>query len=176
MFIGTIFFSLLCFAQTVTGRWLKSLRKSFQDKLAHANSTAEESISNITTVRSFSNEHKMTGIYDVEIEKSYKLGRRISFLSGTFVGIMTFLVFCASALVLWYGGYLVYHREIAPGTLISLMLYTLNLAMSFAFLSNLYGEFMQVYAVDIIQWHMMAKCTVMFILKYDVVLISLHFA
>ncbi len=50
----------------------------------------------------------------------------------------------ASSLVLWYGGFLVWNREIDPGTLISLMLYTLNLAMSFAFLSNLYGEFMQV--------------------------------
>jgi ABC-type multidrug transport system fused ATPase/permease subunit len=131
------------------GRWLKNLRKDFQDKLAHANSTAEESISNITTVRSFSNELKMTGIYDVDIDKSYHLGRRLAFLSGTFVGIMTFLVFGASALVLWYGGYLVYHSEIAPGTLISLMLYTLNLAMSFAFLSNLYGEFMQAVGASI---------------------------
>jgi hypothetical protein len=38
----------------------------------------------------------------------------------------------------------VFHEKIQPGTLISLMLYTLNLAMCFAFLSNVYGEFMQV--------------------------------
>ena len=50
----------------------------------------------------------------------------------------------AAALVLWYGGYLVFHEKIQAGTLISLMLYTLNLAMCFAFLSNVYGEFMQV--------------------------------
>ena len=51
----------------------------------------------------------------------------------------------AAALVLWYGGYLAFHEKIQPGTLISLMLYTLNLAMCFAFLSNVYGELMQVY-------------------------------
>lgn len=39
---------------------------------------------------------------------------------------------------------MVWNGEINPGTLVSLMLYTLNLAMSFALLSNLYGEFMQV--------------------------------
>lgn len=50
----------------------------------------------------------------------------------------------AASLVLWYGGYLVFHGSINPGTLISLMLYTLNLAMCFAFLANVYGEFMQV--------------------------------
>ena len=50
----------------------------------------------------------------------------------------------SASLVLWYGGYLVWHGSLQPGTLIALMLYTLNLAMCFAFLSNLYGEFMQV--------------------------------
>ena len=37
-----------------------------------------------------------------------------------------------------------YHRELNPGTLTALMIYTLNLALSFALLSNLYGEFAQV--------------------------------
>ena len=37
-----------------------------------------------------------------------------------------------------------FHEKIQTGTLVSLMLYTLNLAMCFAFLSNVYGEFMQV--------------------------------
>ena len=126
------------------GRWLKNIRKEFQDKLAHANSTAEESISNITTVRSFSNELKMNDIYNTDINKSYHLGRKLAFLIGTFMGVITGVIYAAATLVLWYGGYLVYHQKIAPGTLIALMLYTLNLAMCFAFLSNLYGEFMQV--------------------------------
>ena len=86
----------------------------------------------------------MKGIYNVDIDKSYHLGRRLAFLIGTFMGVITFLIYGAACLVLWYGGYLVYHEKIAPGTLIALMLYTLNLAMCFAFLSNLYGEFMQV--------------------------------
>lgn len=50
--------------------------------------------------------------------------------------------------MLWYGGYLVFHGSINPGTLISLMLYTLNLAMCFAFLANVYGEFMQVLYIN----------------------------
>ncbi len=64
------------------GRFLKSLRKAFQDKLAHANSTAEESITNMVTVRSFSNELKMTEGYGKDIDVSYRLGRKIVFLSG----------------------------------------------------------------------------------------------
>ena len=50
----------------------------------------------------------------------------------------------AAVLVLWYGGYLVYTNQLTSGALTALMLYTLNLAMAFAFLSSLYGDFMQV--------------------------------
>jgi len=55
----------------------------------------------------------------------------------------------AATLVLWYGGYLVYHSELTAGSLTSLMLYTLNLAMAFGFLSSLYGDFMKVTQNDI---------------------------
>ncbi len=41
-----------------------------------------------------------------------------------------------------------YHEDIEAGTLISIMLYTLNLAMCFALLSNVYGDFMQVSLLD----------------------------
>ena len=37
-----------------------------------------------------------------------------------------------------------YTHQLTSGALTALMLYTLNLAMAFAFLSSLYGEFMQV--------------------------------
>ena len=37
-----------------------------------------------------------------------------------------------------------YHSQLSPGSLTSLMLYTLNLALAFGFLSSLYGDFMKV--------------------------------
>ena len=64
------------------GRFLKSLRKKFQDKLAEANNVAEETISNIRTVRSFSNESKMNRFYERDINKSYRLGRTLGILIG----------------------------------------------------------------------------------------------
>ena len=66
----------------------------------------------------------------------------LPFLSPPFLSLLSSQG--SASLVLWYGGYLVWHGSLQPGTLIALMLYTLNLAMCFAFLSNLYGEFMQV--------------------------------
>ena len=62
---------------------MKSLQKDFQDKLAHASSTAEESISNVRTVRFFSNENKMVSVYGKDIDLSYLLGRKLSAVMGT---------------------------------------------------------------------------------------------
>ena len=66
----------------VLGRMLKSLQKEFQDKLAHASSTAEESISNIRTVRFFSNESKMVSLYGKDIDLSYLLGKKLAAVIG----------------------------------------------------------------------------------------------
>jgi ABC-type multidrug transport system fused ATPase/permease subunit len=77
----------------MSGRFLKNLRKKFQDELAHASSTAEESISNIITVRSFSNESKMVDIYSDDIDKSYYLGRKLAFLIGLFMGVVSMFMY-----------------------------------------------------------------------------------
>jgi len=72
---------LLCIMSSV-GRMVKSLQKNYQDKLALASSTAEESISNIRTVRFFSNENRMVSSYGKDIHQSFLLGRKIAALMG----------------------------------------------------------------------------------------------
>ena len=62
-----------------------------------------------------------------------------------FIIYNTFLVITsgALALVLWYGGKLVHDKKITTGILASFLMYTLQVAMAFGFLSSLYGDFMQ---------------------------------
>ena len=59
------------------GRFLKGLKKTYQDELAKASSTAEESFGNILTVRSFSNENKTIVSYSKDINSSYKLWQKV---------------------------------------------------------------------------------------------------
>lgn len=49
----------------------------------------------------------------------------------------------ALLLVLWYGALQVLNNDLDSGLLTSFLLYSLTLAMCFAFLSSLYGDFMQ---------------------------------
>lgn len=60
------------------------------------------------------------------------------------MGFVGFLSAGALALILWYGGKLVHEKKITTGILASFLMYTLQVAMAFAFLSALYGDFMQV--------------------------------
>ena len=70
------------------GRYVQEIRKKFQDALGDAGTAAEEAISSIRTVRSFSGEPKAKQTYGKEIDKSYFFGKRIAIASGVFNGIV----------------------------------------------------------------------------------------
>ena len=75
------------------GRMVKSLQKNYQDKLALASSVAEESISNIRTVRIFSNENKMVSSYGKDINQSFLLGRKLAAVMGVLIIVLLICVF-----------------------------------------------------------------------------------
>lgn len=55
------------------GRKVRKLQKKFQDALAAASAVAEETISSMRTVRSFSSENKNIDNYATAIDKSYNV-------------------------------------------------------------------------------------------------------
>lgn len=137
------------------GKFVKKMRQKFQDRLADAGTLAEENISSIRTVRSFAGENKASSLYGDEIQKSYEVGKKLAVAYGAFEGLVGLLAYGAIAMVLWYGGKLVYdntHGEntgLTPGVLTSFLLYTLQVAMAFALMSALYGDFMQAVGASI---------------------------
>ena len=60
-------------------------------------------------------------------------------------------------LVLWYGGTLVCKGDLTPGILTAFMLYSLQVAMAFAFLSSLYGDFMQALGASVRLFELMDR-------------------
>ena len=47
----------------------------------------------MVTVRSFSNEPKMVGLYSRDINDSYALGRKLALLIGLFMGVVTMCMY-----------------------------------------------------------------------------------
>ncbi|XP_048730386.2 ABC transporter B family member 1-like [Ostrea edulis] len=137
------------------GKFVKNMRQKFQDRLADAGTLAEENISSLRTVRSFAGETKASSLYGAEVDKSYEVGKKLAVAYGAFEGLVGILAYGSIAMVLWYGGKLVYdnthgeHTGLTPGVLTSFLLYTLQVAMAFALMSALYGDFMQAVGASI---------------------------
>jgi len=101
----------------VYGSIVQKLRKKFQDELAEAGTTAEESISNTRkdlskltmfiifcfsgTVRIFGAEHKVSNHYQDNLLKSYRIGKKLALNSGIFMGLIGILTAAGISVVLW---------------------------------------------------------------------------
>jgi ATP-binding cassette subfamily B protein len=125
------------------GRKLRKLSKEVQDALAAANEIAEEAISGIRTVRSFTAEPAEARRYAVKTQRSYQLAKRRAFAGGAFMGGAQTGAFASAALVFWYGGHLVARGAMTVGGLSAFLVYTLLVAMSLGALADLWAEFMR---------------------------------
>ena len=134
---------VISIATVIYGRMLRGLRKGFQDALATAGTTAEESIAQIRTVRSFSNESHEVARYTGDIQASYAIGKRIALTYGSFLGGVTLAAELGIVLVLWYGGRLVLHGSMTAGSLTAFLLYTLTVGINLAALASLWTTVMQ---------------------------------
>ncbi|KAK7087419.1 uncharacterized protein [Littorina saxatilis] len=140
---------IVSFSAVRYGKFVQKQRKEFQDRLADAGTQAEEALSSIRTVRMFSGEPKVKELYGNEVDRSYQVGKKLALAQGTFDGVIGVISQGAVALVLWYGGKLVHEKTLSAGVLTSFLLYTLQVAIAFALLSSLYGDFMQAVGASI---------------------------
>ncbi|HEY2028452.1 MAG TPA: ABC transporter transmembrane domain-containing protein [Myxococcales bacterium] len=125
------------------GRRLRKLSKEVQDALAAANEIAEEAISGIRTVRSFTAEPAEVARYAEKTQRSYQLAKRRAYAGGTFMAGAQIGAFASAALVFWYGGHLVARGAMTVGGLSAFLVYTLLVAMSLGALADLWAELMR---------------------------------
>ena len=110
----------------VYGKYVRDIRKTFQEELGKAASVAEEMLGSMRTVRAFSREEAVQKHYERSIHKTFSLGGKLALASGIFLGGVGFLPQVAIALVVWYGGSLVISGAMTVGILTSFMLYTIT--------------------------------------------------
>ncbi|WP_036258455.1 ABC transporter ATP-binding protein [Meiothermus cerbereus] len=124
----------------VLGRMIRRLSKAYQDKVAEANARAEESISGIRVVQSFTAEKLEAERYSQLIGESYRTALRRALVSSGLSGVVFFTIFSALGLIFWYGGRLVSLGEITPGQLVSFILYAFNVAASVGTLAGIWSQ------------------------------------
>jgi len=151
---------VLVFFAVCYGRFVKRLAKAYTDALAKAADIATESISNIRTTRAFAAEDveknkymDLIGDPDDFADRSFcwypkkmstqKLGIQKAMGHGGFIGVVGGLGQFTMVGLMFYGGDLVLKKEMTAGTLVTFMMYSLNVGMSLAIFAGLFSAFME---------------------------------
>ncbi len=127
-------------AAFVFGRKLRRISTAFQDRLAIANSLAEEAISSVRVVKWFTAEEETARLYDRDIRESYAIAVRRARVRAVFVPSVTFAMFSTLALVLWQGGHQVIAGNLTAGNLVTFLLYSLTVAGAVGTFTGLYAQ------------------------------------
>ncbi|KAJ8683403.1 hypothetical protein QAD02_019195 [Eretmocerus hayati] len=122
------------------GRFVRNISKDVQNSLASLNTTAEEKISNIRTVKAFAQETNEIEIYRTKLQDLLQLCYKESFYRGIFFGLTGLSGNVIILSVLYYGGCMLSDSAISVGSLSAFLLYAAYVGISMGGLSSFYSE------------------------------------
>ena len=131
---------LLIGTAVVIGLRIRKAAREVQDRVAAANASAEEAISGVRVVQSFTAEGVERERYALGVEASFQASLRRLRLSSLMAGIMTFLAFGSLAGVLWFGGRQVLSGDLTPGKLVSFLFYALQVGLGVGGLTGIFSQ------------------------------------
>ena len=111
--------------------------------LAEAGSKADETLSNIRTVRSYVMEEKEIANYADRINVSFLIIKRRAWISGTLAAVTNLCGDSCILVAMWYGGQLIFQNEMSVGGLVSYMLFALQSVFAFSSLISIFPQFME---------------------------------
>jgi ABC-type multidrug transport system fused ATPase/permease subunit len=124
------------------GGKVRKISHQVQEALGNASAVADESLSNIRTVRSFAAESVESNRFENALDKALNIARKKIRLVANFSGTISLLGSLAIVAILWLGGRMVIQGEISIGTLSAFILYTMTVAISVSTLGGLWTDFM----------------------------------
>ena len=125
---------------TFFSRRLRSYSTAVQDRLAEVTAILEETIGGIRVVKSFAREHHETRRFNGKVDDTFGAAMSRARARVLFVPIISFTVFAALALVLWYGGRQVIAGHLSPGGLVAFLLYAVIVAGPIGMFTTLYAQ------------------------------------
>tara|TARA_R110002096_G_scaffold416576_3_gene619764 strand:- start:211248 stop:213041 length:1794 start_codon:yes stop_codon:yes gene_type:complete len=122
------------------GRKVRGLSRTSQDRLADASATANETISAVQTVQSYTQEQFENTKYQGFIETAFGAAIDRTRMRAILTFLIILLVFGAVDLVLWLGARDVIAGNITGGELTAFVIYAVLVAGAMGALSEVYGE------------------------------------
>ncbi|XP_016369984.1 ATP-binding cassette sub-family B member 9-like [Sinocyclocheilus rhinocerous] len=136
-------FPYIAVVSKLYGEYYKKLTKDVQTALAQANKVAEETISAMRTVRSFANEDQEADSYYSRLQEMFVLNKKQAVAYACFMWSSYISELALQVAILYYGGHLVVTNQMSGGTLISFIIYELELGEALESISSVYTGLMQ---------------------------------
>jgi subfamily B ATP-binding cassette protein MsbA len=124
----------------VFGARLRRLSTDVQDELADSTAMAEEALSSVRVVKSFTREPYEVGKYDDQVDRTFRVVMKQTRLRAAFGPLVSFFGFAAITGVLWVGGKEVLSGRLTAGALIAFLVYGINIAASLGSFTSLYTQ------------------------------------
>ncbi|WP_180970111.1 ABC transporter ATP-binding protein [Deinococcus planocerae] len=125
------------------GRRIRRVSREVQDAVAGANASAEEAISGVRVVQSFTAEDVERGRYGRGVLASFRAALKRARLQALMGGTMSFLTFGSLAALLWFGGRQVMAGDLTPGNLVTFLIYALQVGGTVAALTGIFNQFQE---------------------------------
>jgi len=128
----------------IYGQYIRKLSKATQERLAQANSIAEECLSTMPTVRSFACGPAEGRLYRGKLDEYYALNKQEARAYAAYAVATTLLPNLVTALVLFYGGQLVLNQDgLTSGQLVSFLLLLGSLSEGFSNMGSIFSSITQ---------------------------------
>jgi ABC-type multidrug transport system fused ATPase/permease subunit len=142
LFMLMIFPPLIIIA-VIFGRFIRGHSRQTQDDLANTNVILEESLHNISIVKSFTNEWFELGRYRTALNQVVRNAIKTDTSRGIFITFIIVALFGSFVAVIWYGGRMVLDDKLDVGDLFSFILYMAFIGGSMGGLPNVYSEILK---------------------------------
>ena len=125
------------------GKRLRKATTGVQDKAADANAVAEEAITQIRSVQSFTMELLEARRYASSTDAAVRQALLRARARGIFFGVITFVTMVGIVFVLWQGGVQVIDGQLSGGALVAFLLYTVTIAAAVGTLASYFGQYQE---------------------------------
>jgi len=122
------------------GRWVRSLSRNAQDRIADISAAGDESITAIQTVQAFAQESREQLRFNDRVQQAVVAAVARIRASTLLIVTVILLTFAVISFVLWLGARAVLLGDMSPGQLGQFVLYAAIAAASTAALSEIWGQ------------------------------------
>jgi ATP-binding cassette, subfamily B, bacterial len=122
------------------GRWVRTLSRKSQDRLADTSAHASETLNAVQTVQAFTHEALERKAYGRAVEGSFDVAIQRTRARSVMTAVIIFAAFSSVASVGWVGAQDIIHHAMTGGQLLQFILYALFVGSGVGALSETWGD------------------------------------